>query len=78
VECWAELRREQFVRGEICQFDLWRPSREIPVGFGQTRVGYALEDAIFYGNEGRVFEQAHRLGDLLTVGADVRGMRPTG
>jgi hypothetical protein len=22
--------------GEICQFDLWEPEREIPVGHGQT------------------------------------------
>ena len=23
--------------GEICQFDVWEPTREIPVGHGQTR-----------------------------------------
>jgi hypothetical protein len=28
--------------GEICQFDLWQPALEIPVGHGQTRRGYAV------------------------------------
>jgi transposase len=27
--------------GEICQFDVWEPKAEIPVGHGQTRKGYA-------------------------------------
>jgi transposase len=28
--------------GEICQFDLWEPSGEIPVGQGQTSKGYVV------------------------------------
>jgi hypothetical protein len=38
--------------GEICQFDLWRPSREIPVGFGQTRVGYVVVACLGYSRAG--------------------------
>jgi transposase len=38
--------------GEICQFDLWRPSREIPVGFGQTRVGYVVIACLGYSRAG--------------------------
>ena len=26
--------------GEICQFDVWQPKREVPVGHGQTRAGW--------------------------------------
>jgi transposase len=28
--------------GELVQFDLWEPSREIPVGYGQTRPGFVV------------------------------------
>jgi hypothetical protein len=38
--------------GEICQFDLWRPSREIPVGYGQTRVGYVVMACLGYSRVG--------------------------
>jgi transposase len=38
--------------GEICQFDLWQPSREIPVGFGQTRVGYVVIACLGYSRAG--------------------------
>jgi transposase len=38
--------------GEICQFDLWRPSRPIPVGFGQTRVGYVVIACLGYSRAG--------------------------
>ena len=42
---WFYLRPRTFQRtvyrpGEICQFDLWQPSHEVPVGYGQSRVGY--------------------------------------
>jgi transposase len=32
-------QRTVYRPGEICQFDVWRPSHEIPVGHGQTRPG---------------------------------------
>jgi hypothetical protein len=28
--------------GEICQFDLWEPREEIPVGHGQMREGWVI------------------------------------
>ena len=31
------FQRTVYRPGEICQFDLWQPSREVPVGHGQTR-----------------------------------------
>ena len=32
-------QRTVYRPGELCQFDLWEPSKEIPVGCGQTRRG---------------------------------------
>jgi len=36
------FQRTIYRPGEICQFDLWQPAREIPVGHGQTRKGYVV------------------------------------
>ena len=33
------FQRTVYRPGEICQFDLWEPASEIPVGHGQTRSG---------------------------------------
>lgn len=46
-------RRRTFQRtvyrpGEICQFDLWEPSCEVPVGHGQTRRGYVVVACLGY------------------------------
>ena len=38
--------------GEICQFDLWEPSDEIPVGHGQTRKGYVVVACLGYSRAG--------------------------
>jgi transposase len=38
--------------GEICQFDLWEPSREIPVGHGQTRRGWVVMAVLGYSRAG--------------------------
>jgi transposase len=46
------FQRTVYRRGEICQFDLWQPSREIPVGHGQTRVGYVVFAALGYSRVG--------------------------
>jgi transposase len=61
-ECVRELRplfapKRSFQRtlyrpGEICQFDLWEPSREIPVGHGQTRRGYVVVASLGYSRAG--------------------------
>jgi transposase len=45
-------QRTVYRPGEICQFDLWRPSAEIPVGFGQTRVGYVVIACLGYSRAG--------------------------
>ena len=45
-------QRTVYRPGEICQFDLWRPSVEIPVGFGQSRVGYVVVACLGYSRAG--------------------------
>jgi transposase len=52
--------------GEICQFDLWEPRDEIPVGHGQTRKGYVVVACLGYsraGAGGLIF--AKQVPDLL-------------
>ena len=46
------FQRTVYRPGEICQFDLWQPSREIPVGHGQTRLGYVVFAALGYSRVG--------------------------
>jgi transposase len=46
------FQRTIYRPGEICQFDLWKPSREIPVGHGQTRAGYVVIAALGYSRAG--------------------------
>ena len=36
------FQRTVYRPGEICQFDLWQPSAEVPVGHGQTRTGFVV------------------------------------
>jgi transposase len=38
--------------GEICQFDLWEPAREIAVGHGQTRRGWVVIACLGYSRAG--------------------------
>ena len=38
--------------GEICQFDLWEPKAEIPVGHGQTRRGWVVVACLGYSRAG--------------------------
>jgi transposase len=38
--------------GEICQFDLWEPCDEVPVGHGQTRRGYVVVCCLGYSRAG--------------------------
>ncbi len=43
VICPARTYQRTIYRpGELCQFDLWEPKAEIPVGHGQTRRGYVV------------------------------------
>jgi transposase len=46
------FQRTVYRPGELCQFDLWKPSREIPVGHGQTRRGYVVIAASAYSRAG--------------------------
>jgi transposase len=46
------FQRTVYRPGEICQFDLWQPRREIPVGHGQTRNGYVVIAALGYSRIG--------------------------
>ena len=46
------FQRTVYRPGEICQFDLWQPAREIPVGHGQTRRGYVVVACLGYSRFG--------------------------
>ena len=45
-------QRTVYRPGEICQFDLWSPKREIPVGHGQTREGWVVVACLGYSRAG--------------------------
>jgi transposase len=38
--------------GEVCQFDVWQPRDEIPVGHGQTRLGWVVIACLGYSRAG--------------------------
>ncbi len=46
------FQRTVYRPGEICQFDLWEPKREIPVGHGQTRRGWVVVASMGYSRAG--------------------------
>lgn len=45
-------QRTVYRPGEICQFDLWEPRAEIPVGHGQTRRAWVVTSALGYSRAG--------------------------
>jgi transposase len=45
-------QRTSYRPGALCQFDLWEPSREVPVGHGQTRRGYVVLACLPYSRAG--------------------------
>jgi transposase len=45
-------QRTVYRPGEICQFDLWEPRAEIPVGHGQTRRGWVVTSALGFSRAG--------------------------
>jgi transposase len=45
-------QRTHYQPGEICQFDLWEPSRPIPVGAGQERRGWVVVACLGYSRVG--------------------------
>jgi transposase len=46
------FQRTIYRPGEICQFDLWEPKDEIPVGHGQTRRGWVVVACLGYSRAG--------------------------
>jgi transposase len=46
------FQRTVYRPGEICQFDLWEPAAEIPVGHGQTRKGWVVVACLGYSRAG--------------------------
>jgi transposase len=46
------FQRTSYRPGSLCQFDLWEPSRAIPVGAGQTRRGYVVVGCLPYSRAG--------------------------
>ena len=46
------FQRTAYRPGALCQFDLWEPSREVPVGCGQTRRGYVVVGCLPYSRAG--------------------------
>ena len=46
------FQRTIYRPGEICQFDVWRPREEIPVGHGQTRCGLVVVACLGYSRAG--------------------------
>jgi transposase len=45
-------QRTVYRPGEICQFDLWEPKAEIPVGHGQTRRAWVVTSCLGYSRAG--------------------------
>lgn len=46
------FQRTVYRPGEICQFDVWRPRAEVPVGHGQTRQGWVIVACLGYSRAG--------------------------
>jgi transposase len=46
------FQRTVYRPGEICQFDLWEPAAEIPVGHGQTRRAWVVVGCLGYSRAG--------------------------
>lgn len=46
------FQRTVYRPGEICQFDVWEPKAEIPVGYGQTRQAYVVVACLGYSRAG--------------------------
>jgi transposase len=45
-------QRTVYRPGEICQFDLWEPGAEVPVGHGQTREAWVVVACLGYSRAG--------------------------
>jgi transposase len=60
------FQRTVYRPGEICQFDLWQPREEVPVGHGQTRRGWVVIACLGYSRAGAgVLVFSREIEDLL-------------
>jgi transposase len=46
------FQRTLYRPGEVCQFDVWQPRVEVPVGHGQTRQGWVVVSCLGYSRAG--------------------------
>jgi transposase len=46
------FQRTVYRPGEVCQFDVWQPRAEVPVGHGQTRQGWVVVACLGYSRAG--------------------------
>ena len=46
------FQRTVYRPGELCQFDVWQPREEVPVGHGQTRQGWVVIACLGYSRAG--------------------------
>jgi len=46
------FQRTVYRPGEVCQFDVWQPRAEVPVGHGQTRKGWVVIACLGYSRAG--------------------------
>ena len=46
------FQRTIYRPGEICQFDVWQPREEVPVGHGQTRCGWVVVACLGFSRAG--------------------------
>jgi transposase len=46
------FQRTVYRPGEVCQFDVWQPRAEVPVGHGQTRPGWVVVACLGYSRAG--------------------------
>lgn len=46
------FQRTVYRPGEICQFDVWQPREEVPVGHGQTRRGWVVVACVGFSRAG--------------------------
>lgn len=61
------FQRTVYRPGEVCQFDVWQPREEIPVGHGQTRLGWVVVACLGYSRAGAgVLVFSKETPDLLT------------
>jgi hypothetical protein len=60
------FQRTLYRPGEICQFDLWEPSRPIPVDCGQERRGWVVVACLGYSRAGAGVSHPGNLGGSRT------------